>query len=133
MSIVRQWRHTKMLKRAGQGFDPGGVAATAPRSLAIPCRACPLPNVNLPKGWENVAPERACVCRASSAMMLLIDISRWIYMLMVAMDANFRLKSRLRGSLNREPMLGLGLSYFVNNSPYSDFIKDYIDEEEVCP
>jgi hypothetical protein len=30
-------------------------------------------------------------------------------------------------------MLGLGLSYFVHNTPYIDFIKDYIDEEEVCP
>lgn len=47
---------------------------------------------------------------------------------MVAMDANFRLKNRLRGSLNREPTLGLGLSYFVHNAPYIDFIKDYIDE-----
>jgi hypothetical protein len=53
-------------------------------------------------------------------------------MLMVAMDANFRLKSRLRGAMNKEPMLGLGWGYFVNNEPYSDFIKDYVDEEEVC-
>jgi hypothetical protein len=47
------------------------------------------------------------------------------------MDANFRLKSRLRGSINREPTLGLGWSYFVDNGPYSDFIKDYVDEDEV--
>lgn len=52
-------------------------------------------------------------------------------MLTVAMDANFRLKSRLRGSLNREPMLGMGLSYFIDNGLYTDFIKDYIDEDEV--
>jgi hypothetical protein len=52
-------------------------------------------------------------------------------MLIVAMDANFRLKSRLRGSINREPTLGLGWSYFVNNGPYTDFIKDYVDEDEV--
>jgi CxC2 like cysteine cluster associated with KDZ transposases len=61
MLIVREWRHTKMLKRAGRAFDPGGVCATAPGSLAIPCRACPLPNINLPKGWEHVPPERAYV------------------------------------------------------------------------
>ena len=47
------------------------------------------------------------------------------------MDANFWLKSRLRGSINRELTLGLGWSYFVNNGPYSDFIKDYINEDEV--
>jgi hypothetical protein len=50
---------------------------------------------------------------------------------MVAMDANFRLKSRLRGAINREPTLGLGWSYFVNNGPYADFIKDYVDQDEV--
>jgi hypothetical protein len=47
------------------------------------------------------------------------------------MDANFRLRSRLQGSVNREPTLGLGWSYFVDNGPYSDFIKDYVDEDEV--
>ena len=52
-------------------------------------------------------------------------------MLMVAMDANYRLKSRLRASINKEPMLGIGWSYFVNNGPYSDFLKDYVDENEV--
>jgi hypothetical protein len=51
-------------------------------------------------------------------------------MLILAMDANFRLRSRLRG-INKEPALGLGWAYFVNNGPYSDFIKDYVDEEEV--
>jgi hypothetical protein len=53
-------------------------------------------------------------------------------MLIVAMDANFRLKSRLRGPVNKEPTLGMGWSYFVDNGPYSDFIKDYVDQEEVC-
>jgi hypothetical protein len=61
MTMVREWRHTKMLKRAGRAFDPAGIVATAPGSLAIPCRACPLPNVNLPKGWDNVSPARAYV------------------------------------------------------------------------
>lgn len=59
MLMVREWRHIKMLKRAGRAYDPNGITATAPGSLAIHCRACPLPNVNLPKGWENASPERA--------------------------------------------------------------------------
>jgi len=63
---------------------------------------------------------------------LLITIHSWLYTLIVAIDANFRLKSRLRGSNNREPTMGLGWSYFVDNGPYSDFIKDYVDEDEVC-
>jgi hypothetical protein len=48
-----------MLKRAGRAYDPGSVLATAPGSLAIPCRAYPLPNINLPRGWENVPPAQA--------------------------------------------------------------------------
>lgn len=52
-----------MLKRAGRAFDPDTrrVFHTAPGSLAIPCRACPMPNINLPRGWDEVAPEKACV------------------------------------------------------------------------
>jgi len=52
-------------------------------------------------------------------------------MLIVAMDTNFRLRSKLRGAVNKNHTLGLGWSYFVNNGPYSDFIKDYVDQEEV--
>jgi hypothetical protein len=65
-------------------------------------------------------------------MMFLTTFNSWLYILMVAMDANFRLRSRLRGAINKEPRLGLGWAYFVNNEPYSEFIKDYVDEEEVC-
>jgi hypothetical protein len=66
-----------------------------------------------------------------AALISLIVIDSWIYMLIVAMDANFRLKSRLRGSFNREPILGLGWAYFVDNGPYSEFIKNYVDQDEV--
>lgn len=59
--MVRQFRHVKMLKRGGRAYDPGGAMKTAPGSLAIPCRACPIPNINLPAGWENVPPVQACV------------------------------------------------------------------------
>ena len=58
--------------------------------------------------------------------------SSWLYMLMVAMDANFRLRSRLQGSSkNEELTLGLGWAYFVDNGSYSDFIKSYVDQDEV--
>ncbi|KIM91411.1 hypothetical protein PILCRDRAFT_607 [Piloderma croceum F 1598] len=114
MLIIWEWRHIKLLKRSGSGFDPGGVNTTTPGSLAIPCHACPIPNVNLPMGWENVPPERA-----------------WLYTLIVAMDVNFWLRSRLRGTIKKEPTLGLSWAYFVDNKPYSDFIKDHMDQEEI--
>ena len=59
--MVWEWHHVKMLKCAGQAFDPQGVAATTPGSLAIPCHTCPLPNINLLKGWENAPPARVYV------------------------------------------------------------------------
>jgi hypothetical protein len=52
-------------------------------------------------------------------------------MLIVTMDANFHLQSKLHSILNKNHTLGSGWSYFINNGPYSDFIKDYVDDEEV--
>jgi hypothetical protein len=51
-------------------------------------------------------------------------------MLILTMDANFHLRSKLCDTLNKIH-LSLGWSYFVNNGPYSNFIKDYVDQEEV--
>lgn len=46
-----------MLKRAGRGHDPSGVLGTKPGELAVVCRACPIPGINLPDGWEDAPPE----------------------------------------------------------------------------
>lgn len=54
MLIVCEWRHVKMTKRGGQGLLPEGIESTPPGSLALPCCACPHPNINLPKGWDKV-------------------------------------------------------------------------------
>jgi hypothetical protein len=48
-----------MMKRAGRGHDPTGVNGMKAGALAVVCRACPLPGINLPDGWENVPPELA--------------------------------------------------------------------------
>lgn len=48
------------------------------------------------------------------------------------MDANFRLRSRLRGTWQRDPTMAPGWAYFVENGSYADFIKNYVDVEEVC-
>ncbi|KAJ6479765.1 hypothetical protein C8R45DRAFT_832682 [Mycena sanguinolenta] len=57
MHMVREYRHLQMSKRAGRGHDPLGITATSTGELAIPCRACPHPGINLPEGWENAPPE----------------------------------------------------------------------------
>ena len=53
MRFATQWRHLKMLKRAGRGHDPTGVNSTRDGELAIRCPACPRPDVNLPEDWRN--------------------------------------------------------------------------------
>lgn len=54
MRMVRQYRHLKMLKRAGRGNVQDGIKTTANGELAVVCPACPNPEVNLPLGWESV-------------------------------------------------------------------------------
>lgn len=56
--MARQYRHIKMLKRAGTGHRTVNFAAsqedpTLRGSLAVDCRACPQPHMNLPDGWED--------------------------------------------------------------------------------
>lgn len=51
-------------------------------------------------------------------------------MLTLAMDANFRLKSKLRGLVS-DPSLSPGWAYFVDNVPYSKFVAEAADEEDV--
>ena len=130
ITMVREWHHLKVLKCAGQAFDPAGIAAIAPGFLEVLCHVCPLSNINLLKGWNNVPPAWAYVFSSGHLFFYLLFHS-WLYTLIIAIDANFQLKSRLWYSINKELTLSLGWSYFVDNGPYFDFIKDYVDEDEV--
>jgi hypothetical protein len=62
---------------------------------------------------------------------ILMD-SRWLFRLMLCMDANFRLNNRLRSSDEKDPGLGAGFSYFVEPEPYSDWVLKHANQEEVC-
>jgi hypothetical protein len=55
MRMVREWRHLKMLKRAGRGHEPGGVDATKPGELVLRCPACSCLGFNLPDNWQSVS------------------------------------------------------------------------------
>ncbi|KAF7965306.1 hypothetical protein HWV62_44514 [Athelia sp. TMB] len=113
MLAVREWRHLKLLKRAGRTYDPLGVINTPPGSLAIICRACPQPGLNLPLDWDT---------RDTS--------KRWLYMLTLAMDANFRLRSKIRGTQS-DPHLSPGWAYFVAPAPYGAFVAGYADDDDI--
>lgn len=47
------------------------------------------------------------------------------------MDANFRLKNRLRSSSKQDPGLITGLAYFVDDDKYAEHLLKYVTEEEV--
>jgi len=55
--------------------------------------------------------------------------NRWLYSLFIAIDANFRLKLKTRGI--KDPELGSGLAYFVNNEKFEAHLKSRVDENEV--
>ncbi|KAJ7026230.1 hypothetical protein C8F04DRAFT_1268406 [Mycena alexandri] len=114
LRMVRQWRHLQMLKRSGRGHDPTGVKGTKLGGLAIDCPACPRPDVNLPDDWENAAPE-----------------DRFLYCLFIALDACFRLKRRLVSSELRDPGLGTGWAYFVEQEPYREYLLTTTNETEM--
>ena len=52
---------------------------------------------------------------------------------MLAQDANFRLKSRLRSLEVSDVCLGDGKAYFVNETRYKEYLKHARDEEVVSP
>ncbi|KAL0948674.1 hypothetical protein HGRIS_010475, partial [Hohenbuehelia grisea] len=110
--VFRIWQHLTMLKRAGIGHNPQGAAATSEGSAALECPACPHPARNLPDDWQNAPVE-----------------TRWIYALLLALDANFKLKSKTRGIKDVE--LGPGWSYFVAEEPYQKHLANYVSQPEI--
>ncbi|KAJ7782955.1 hypothetical protein B0H16DRAFT_1709789 [Mycena metata] len=114
LRMVRQWRHLQMLKRSGRGHDPTGVNGTKLGGLAIDCPACPRPDVNLPDDWEQASPE-----------------DMFLYILFLALDACFRLKRRLISSELRDPGLGTGWAYFVEQEPYRKYLLTTTNETEM--
>lgn len=65
------------------------------------------------------------------SLILTQHARRFIYMLILAQDANFHLKSRLRSSDIRDPTLGPGWAYFVDNGPYLRHVAKYANQDEV--
>ncbi|KDR84217.1 hypothetical protein GALMADRAFT_54716 [Galerina marginata CBS 339.88] len=105
LRMVLQWRHLKLLKRGGRGHDSSGVAGTKPGELALRCPSCPIPGVNLPEGWEE----------APVGM-------KFLYMMIICMDANFWLKNQLVSSYSQDPGLGTGWAYMVPRKGYKAYV-----------
>ncbi|TFK58236.1 hypothetical protein BDN72DRAFT_873189 [Pluteus cervinus] len=113
MTMIREYRHIKSLKRAGRGHDERGISGTRSGECAVLCPACPQPGRNLSDGWQT-RPEK----------------ERWLNRLFLAMDANFRLKRRVKSSEDADPSLNKGWAYFVDQEPYMKHIERFSDQSQ---
>ncbi|KAJ7352108.1 hypothetical protein DFH08DRAFT_956919 [Mycena albidolilacea] len=112
--ICRQYRHLMMLKRGGRGHDPGGAEATASGELAVRCPTCPRPGINLPEGWDRASKE-----------------DRFIYFMYFALDTCFRLKRGMVSSELKDPGLGTGWAYMLENMSYREYLLTVTDQKEM--
>ncbi|KZP08329.1 hypothetical protein FIBSPDRAFT_914302 [Athelia psychrophila] len=103
LRMICQWRNLKMLKRAGCGHDPSGVAGTKEGECAVLCPACPQPGKNLPPDWRE-APEN----------------TRFIFELLLAVSSEAA-----------DPTFSAGLSYFCEMSKYCEHLAKYGDQKEI--
>ncbi|KAF8148323.1 hypothetical protein K438DRAFT_1625581 [Mycena galopus ATCC 62051] len=117
--IVRQYRTTLMMKRAGRGHNLSGVKGTAQGELALRCRACPQAGRNLPAGWDKIN------------WAAMPEDLRYKYFTFVAQDCNFRLINRNISSAAKDPILNDGCGFFVNHAKYTEFLSDHVTEEKV--
>ncbi|KAI0039995.1 hypothetical protein FA95DRAFT_1612138 [Auriscalpium vulgare] len=109
---MRCFRNIRMAKRGARAHDPAGITATSIGELVVECPACPQPGRNLPEGWEDAPKEE-----------------QWKYALFLAIDANFKLKLKNRGLADVD--LAPGWAYFVEDGPYQELCKKFIDQAEM--
>ncbi|KAF7321068.1 CxC2 domain-containing protein [Mycena chlorophos] len=112
--MSRQWTFMSRAKRAGRAHDPAGLEATPLGGCAVLCWACPHDGKNLPPDWRNADRKY-----------------QFLYMLILAVDANFRLKNRVRANEIHDPALGPGWGYWVEPVGYKEHVKKYISESDI--
>lgn len=57
---------------------------------------------------------------------------RWLYSRILAEDANFKQKAKLRSSDEKDPVLGPGWATFVNNQAYMEHLLNVAHQDEVA-
>ncbi|KAJ7038551.1 hypothetical protein C8F04DRAFT_1255829 [Mycena alexandri] len=112
--MSRQYAFLQSCKRQGRAHDPAGIAATKRGELTPKCWPCPQVDRNLPNGWRDVDPAY-----------------RFLYMLIVALDSNFKLRNRLRKNEINDPSLGPGWGAFVEPTEYKAHLKNYVAEKDI--
>ncbi|KAJ7694247.1 hypothetical protein B0H17DRAFT_1159285 [Mycena rosella] len=110
--MARQYGFLKRLMRTGLGNTSAGLAGTENGACAVLCWTCPHNSINILEGWREVSPE-------------------FLYMLILAMDTNFRLKNRLWANERLDLLLGDGWGHLVQEPPYKEHLKGYVAEKDV--
>lgn len=134
MRVLTQWRHLKLLKRGGRGHDNAGVDGTKDGELVVQCPSCPHPGINLPEDWMRAPPELQFVVVISSNEMTLSSqhpFSRFLYIILICLDANFRLKNQLTSNYSTDPGLGIGWAYMLPRQEYDTYVLSQADEDDV--
>jgi hypothetical protein len=127
--MAHQWRHTKMLKRFAR-FLKGGADTTADGELALVCRSCPIPGVNLPENWRDLPWGQVFSSYVFSLHRLTLSFS-WLYAMYLAQDANFCLSNRAGKSAADDPPLQPGSAFMIDPALVASYVKDFIHEKEV--
>jgi len=58
-------------------------------------------------------------------------LSRFLYMMIICMDANFRLKNNLVSNYSQDPGLGTGWAYMLECKPYKNYVLSRTNDEDV--
>ncbi|KAK7022854.1 hypothetical protein VNI00_016900 [Paramarasmius palmivorus] len=114
--MIRQWKHLKLVIRSGYAHDPEPVTdEKLPEGcLTMKCPSCPHIGINLPDSWEDAASAR-----------------KFLHMLCLCLDANFRLKSQLVSSHSRDPALSGNAGYMIGLMPYKEWTSEKGDADEI--
>ncbi|KAF7311271.1 CxC2 domain-containing protein [Mycena kentingensis (nom. inval.)] len=112
--MSRQWAFLSRLKRTGRAHVAGDLQQTPLGACAVRCWACPQEDRNLPPDWRLADPKY-----------------RFLYMLILTVDANFRLKNRLRANEISDTPLGPGWAYWVEPKAYNEHVKNYVSETDM--
>ncbi|KAJ7814385.1 hypothetical protein B0H14DRAFT_2376012, partial [Mycena olivaceomarginata] len=110
LCMVYKFSHLMMLKwggGGGGGYAKLGIMGTKQGKLALQCPCCPIPDVNLPFGWEHALPE------------LLIELTRFLYIW------------HLVSNELKDPSLGLGWAFLLQSAPYHKFLITVMDKKEM--
>ncbi|KAJ7168780.1 hypothetical protein C8R46DRAFT_1218172 [Mycena filopes] len=112
--MARQWAFIERARRAGRAHDAALLEATKLGEMMVMCWSCPHDRRNLPPDWRDV------------------DVKyRFLYMLILALDANFKLKNRIRANERYDPSLGPGWGAFVEPTAYKEHLRNYVGEKDI--